>query len=247
MFAFSMNLQAHLVDRDVAVLQLTTVLNTCLALYSALQFSGDLETLMQAFSDDKLPKVVGSGSCSALVRLTAKNEDIYFTHDTWSGFNTMLKVFKRYDLPYTTSSTEDTTVPGSQQSFTSYPGTLYSGEDFYIVHGSGLAMMETTNGYLKTDLPQRLTPKSVLESVRNMIANRLAVSGIDWCEVFNKNNSGTYNNQWMVLDYNRFHPGVPHLQPGTFYVLEQMPGKVEYKDMSAYLQQEKYWASYNIP
>ena len=60
-------------------------------------------------------------------------------------------------------------------------------------------------------------------------------------------NSGTYNNQWMIVDYNKFQPQSPHLKAGTFYVLEQIPNKVEYKDMSSYLQQEKYWGSYNIP
>ena len=206
-----------------------------------------METLMQAFSVEKLPRIVGAGSCSALVRLTAKNEDIYFTHDTWSSFTTMLKIYKKYDLPYAMSSTDSTTIPGSQLSFSSYPGYLLSTEDFYAVHGSGLAVMETTNGYMKSDLESLISPKSVLESVRNMVANRLAPNALDWCEIFKEYNSGTYNNQWMVLDYNRFTPGVPHLRPGTFYVLEQMPGKVEYKDMSARLQQEKYWASYNIP
>jgi hypothetical protein len=215
--------------------------------FTAMQFGGDMETLMQAFSVEKLPRIVGAGSCSALVRLTAKNEDIYFTHDTWSSFTTMLKIYKRYDLPYAMSSTDSTTIPGSQLSFSSYPGYLLSTEDFYVVHGSGLAVMETTNGYMKSDLESLISSKSVLESVRNMIANRLAPNALDWCEIFKEYNSGTYNNQWMVLDYNRFTPGVPHLRPGTFYVLEQMPGKVEYKDMSARLQQEKYWASYNIP
>jgi hypothetical protein len=38
---------------------------------------------------------------------------------------------------------------------------------------------------------------------RVMVSNRLARSGKEWTKLFEKFNSGTYNNQWMVLDYNK--------------------------------------------
>ena len=50
----------------------------------------------------------------------------------------------------------------------------------------------------------------------------------------------------MVVDYNLFTPNQA-LVPGTFWVLEQLPGTVTMSDMSAHLQTERYWASYNLP
>lgn len=53
-------------------------------------------------------------------------------------------------------------------------------------------------------------------------------------------------NQWMVLDYKLFTPGEPII-PGTLLILEQLPGIVEVADMSVFLQEKTYWASYNLP
>ena len=86
----------------------------------------------------------------------------------------------------------------------------------------------------------------MLESVRIIVANRLAVDGNSWCSFFEKFNSGTYNNQWVILDYKRFEPGKP-LKPDTLWILEQLPGIVEMADMTVLLQDQRYWASYNIP
>jgi len=50
----------------------------------------------------------------------------------------------------------------------------------------------------------------------------------------------------MVLDYKLFVPGQP-LKPGTFSIIEQIPGMTESADMTVFLDQQRYWASYNIP
>jgi len=49
----------------------------------------------------------------------------------------------------------------------------------------------------------------------------------------------------MVVDYKRFEVG-KKLNPGTLWVVEQIPGYVEYADVTDQLERG-YWASYNIP
>ena len=78
-----------------------------------------------------------------------------------------------------------------------------------------------------------------------MVSNRLANSGKDWAALFAMHNSGTYNNEWMVVDYKLFSPGEP-LRDGLFTVLEQIPGQVKWEDKTETLRQTSYWSSYNI-
>jgi len=84
----------------------------------------------------------------------------------------------------------------------------------------------------------------VLEWVRNIVANRLASGCQDWSDYYQRFNSGTYNNQNMCVDYNRFAPGKP-LRAGTFVITEQIPGYVRTTDLSAKLQADGYFGSYN--
>ena len=52
---------------------------------------------------------------------------------------------------------------------------------------------------------------------------RVDSSGAEWADWMQDSATGTYSSQWMVVDYNRFHPGEP-LTDGLLYVVEQVPG-----------------------
>ena len=69
-----------------------------------MQISGDLESLEAALSADHQPrgKVIGAGKCSALVKLLPDNAELFVSHDTWSDYHGMLRVYKLYDLPFAT-------------------------------------------------------------------------------------------------------------------------------------------------
>ncbi|XP_075424934.1 putative phospholipase B-like 2 [Ascaphus truei] len=219
------------------------------------QLGGDLEDLEAALNKSDHTKDLGSGSCSALIKLLPGNKDLLVSHDTWNTYQSMLRIIKKYTLPFHTrqtgaqhsTNTGGPMVPGWVQTFSSYPGTIFSGDDFYLL-SSGLVTLETTIGNSNPALWKYVQPEgSVLEWLRNIVANRLATDGQEWAAIFGKYNSGTYNNQWMVVDYNKFRVGQTDVPQGLLTVLEQIPGMVITADKSAQLYQSGYWASYNIP
>jgi hypothetical protein len=175
--------------------------------------------------------------CSALIRVTP--DDVLFAHTTWRSFTMMTRVLKRYDLP--------NVFPVS---LSSTPAFISSKDDFYLT-GAGLMVMETTNNIFDTKLWDLLTPRSLLTFVRSTVANRLARSGPEWVSAFSVNNSGTYNNQWMVLDGNladRVPAGTErHFLPRTLTIAEQIPGRVASRDVTDVLNARGFWPSYNIP
>uniref|UniRef100_H2Y3Z0 Phospholipase B-like n=1 Tax=Ciona savignyi TaxID=51511 RepID=H2Y3Z0_CIOSA len=227
-----------------------------------LNFLGDMETLKPIMrhtpipvmsppddvtSDDIIPDDLTPGSCSALVKMLPNYTDIYMGHATWTQYRSMLRMIKRYNLNFKDESgwlCAPHAIPGHVMAFTSQPGQLYSKNDFYTL-SSGLVTMETSlpnyNKQLWTIV--RTEYWNVLEWIRNVVANRMASNGREWAEVFSQHNSGN----WMILDYNRFHPGVkPEAGSGLLYLLEQMPTQVVYKDITKELVEQTYWPSYNI-
>ncbi len=53
--------------------------------------------------------------------------------------------------------------------------------------------------------------------------------------------------EWMVVDYKLYSPGVLPLLPGTLWVSEQMPGRVYRSDVTSTLSETGHWASFNRP
>uniref|UniRef100_A0A4W3IB51 Phospholipase B-like n=1 Tax=Callorhinchus milii TaxID=7868 RepID=A0A4W3IB51_CALMI len=211
------------------------------------QMGGDLEDLETALNDTNDGVVTGSGSCSALIKLLPGNKELLVAHDTWSNYQTMLRIIKKYNFSFSYSANGSVPVPGNVQSFSSYPGVIFSGDDFYIL-SSGLVTLETTIGNNNPDLWKFVQPVgSVMEWLRNIVANRLAKNGEQWASIFKRFNSGTYNNQWMIVDYNYFIPGRTDIKEKLLTVLEQIPGQIVVRDKTELLMRQGYWPSYNIP
>lgn len=147
------------------------------------------------------------------------------------SYQSMLRILKKYTLNFKKLPNSNEVIVGSSMSFSSYPAQLQSGDDFYVI-SSGLTTLETTIGNSNPDLWKYCEPVGqVMEFIRSIIANRLADSGEAWCNIFKKYNSGTYNNQWMVVDYKKFKPGKSNKKSGLLWVIEQVPGNVEMEDM----------------
>ncbi|XP_030271663.1 putative phospholipase B-like 2 [Sparus aurata] len=211
------------------------------------QLGGDLEDLESALNKSSQTRPLGSGSCSALIKLLPNNKELLVSHDTWNTYQAMLRIMKKYIFAFKASPLDNVFIPGGTQAFSSYPGSIFSGDDFYIL-SSGLVTLETTIGNSNPALWKFVQPTgAVMEWLRNIVANRLASTGADWAKIFSKYNSGTYNNQWMIVNYNHFTPGKTDIKEELFVVLEQIPGLIVFTDKTQELLEKGYWASFNIP
>lgn len=59
---------------------------------------GDIEDLEVALGKKVTKRILGSGSCSALVKLFPKNTDLAISHVTWNTYESMLRIYKRYNF-----------------------------------------------------------------------------------------------------------------------------------------------------
>jgi hypothetical protein len=131
--------------------------------------------------------------------------------------------------------------------FSSSPGFLTSIDDFFVVNGQAkLFVTETTLDLYDPSVLQKVHAETVLSWARSRVSNMLATSGSHWSDLFALYHSGTYDNQWMVVDLDRFRVGQNPL-PGFLTVLEEVPGYIHSEDMTQWLIEKGYWASYNNP
>lgn len=97
----------------------------------------------------------------------------------------------------------------------------------------------------------------VFTYLRAALSNRLATTSDSWAEIFSSFNSGTYSNQWMVMDFNKLtmaqqqcttqKQSIPVLPNDTMYIHETIPGYWASTDVSSYVSTNGYWLSYNVP
>ena len=131
----------------------------------------DLESVLKKTGN--LKRVLGSGSCPALIKLLPNNTDLYVAHDTWSVYNSMLRINKLYDFNFHFSPDENSfelLIPGRKMSFSSYPGIIASNDDFYIM-SSGLVTLETTIENDNMELYINVKPdKIVFEWIRALVS-----------------------------------------------------------------------------
>ena len=179
--------------------------------------------------------------CSAFLKVADDLSDVWFGHNTWTTYNKLIRIYKEYKY-----------VPNSQfpiksKSITmsSYPAAVNSQDDFYITDAN-LYIAETTNHVHDLNLFDLLSPNTLMCWMRTMVANRLTDDAYSWTQVFSKYNSGTYNNQFQVLDLKLIDTENKRISPGEFYVVEQLPGSCYVQDVTDNLK-KGYWPSYNTP
>jgi hypothetical protein len=189
--------------------------------------------------DEIRQRLAKTGHCSALVKVTAGYEDVLAGHSTWTDYSTMLRIFKHYSF-----NLKDPSTGAKNLSFSGYPGILVSIDDYYIL-GSHLIMLETTNSIYNNSLYEMVTPESLLPWQRVRAASQLAHDATEWTEYLTPYNSGTYNNQYMIIDLNKIKPDQT-IEDNALRIAEQIPGLILSGDLTPLLR-EGYFASYNVP
>ena len=221
-------------------------ITTAVGLYSPLASDIERQAARAKMAKKVTPRAADEAPrethCSALVKLAPNNGDLFIGHDTWSGYNTMLRIFKLHKMPLRSSN-----VISVHQS--SYPGFLFSSDDWYQLSGNKilLTVTETSNDIYDSSIYGAIQSGSVGIWARTIVANRLATDGPSWASVFSNYNSGTCDNQWIIINHNLFTPGAASLTPGLLTISEQTPGLIVTRDFTSTLEKQGYWSSFNIP
>jgi hypothetical protein len=212
---------------------------------------GDYLDLITALTDDGpdyenmtdaelMAAVRKNNHCSALVKVTGDFSELFFAHVAWFIYQSTTRIFKHYNFALNQAS-----VAGHQMSFSSYPAYLSSLDDWYAVWSSGIAVLETTNNVFNKSLYAAVVPQSLFAWERVRLANLLAHSAPEWADIFAQHNSGTYNNQYPVINVGKFVPGQA-LPSDLLWIVEQVPGLVVSGDATELLALG-HFPSYNVP
>ncbi|GFO31413.1 phospholipase b-like [Plakobranchus ocellatus] len=212
---------------------------------------GDVIDLRYALSPSSFPdwmsltreqaqhKFYTSGHCSALIKVLPAYENIFMSHSSWFAYSATDRIYKHYFF-----NVKDEATVAKKMSFSSYAGYLESLDDFYLME-SGLVMLQTTNNVFNKKLYNRVKPQSLLAWQRVRVANMMSHTGKDWTTILASFNSGTYNNQYMVIDLKQIKLGTV-IADNALWVAEQIPGLVVADDLTPILR-AGYFASYNVP
>lgn len=217
-----------------------------------LNSDGDLSQIIPAVMREKRPDfdhmaalqienyLAENSRCSSLIKLTGNFSNLFMGHSTWYTYSSTNRIFKHYHF-----SLSNPRVASNTMSFSSYPGVLVSIDDYYLMPGSGLGMVQTSLVIVNASLYDLIKPESLLAWYRVRVANHLAHSGQEWYDLLRIAASGTYCNTYMVVDFNKFTPG-QGLVDDLLWIIEEIPGVCVGRDLTSFLQ-FGYWPSYNVP
>ena len=187
-------------------------------------------------------RLATAGRCSAIVAVAPDLSDIFVGHSVWDSFSQATKVFKHVS---TALATGGVPLTAQRLSYSSFPGELSSDDDLYMT--PRLIIASTSLHIVNPDIYRTLPPSVLLSWQRVRAATLLARDGRDWARLFSEDNSGTYNNEFLILTPSSFAPGTDApLRPGLLTVVDQIPGLVTTVDATRALDRG-FFPSYNLP
>ena len=85
---------------------------------------------------------------------------------------------------------------------------LHSLDDLWVMDNSIVVYVTSLVNWDVTLYDLYCKPESVLNWLHIQVANMLASNGRAWTQHYGRENSFSYNNQYMVVDCNKFVPGL---------------------------------------
>ncbi|EAY00683.1 Laminin A family protein [Trichomonas vaginalis G3] len=203
-----------------------------------IQSVGDVYDLETYWSKGKIYDEFHHLECTGLITITPDFKELIFGQAAWSSFLKMHQVLKEYEI----NAPEH---PNKHVIISTRMGALASSDDFWL-NDNGLMILETTNNNFNQSLYDRITTESLLTWIRVLHATWFSTSGKQWTEEFINHNSGTYNNQYVVVDSKKFVKGQ---KPTTdlLWVIEQLPGQYKSADLTDILAERRWFPSINVP
>lgn len=203
-----------------------------------LQSAGDLDDLGEffkaGFRDPELTL-----KCTGLIKILDDYSDVYFAQDTWSDYRELHSYLKEYNLNVPEFKSHRVQV-------STRTGHIPSVDDFWT-NDQGLLVLETTmHNFNETLYKIYVKPESVLTWIRSYHATFASDNGKEWTENFIRENSGTYNNEYIVLDTKKFTKGEKP-QEDFLWMIEQYPGNYRSQDITEELISKSYFPSINTP
>ena len=188
------------------------------------------------------------GHCSALVKLIKEDGkvDLMIGHETWMGYNTMNRVSKLYQFSHSLAlKLQPVTI-----NFSSYPGVMFSADDFYI-NSYKIAVAQTTlnnfekNKLLEMDLTKLVPPFFNLPSVM-----ALASSTKEWIALYSDLTDHLYITEWIVVDYkeiDRMNKDSSYKPVNLIHILDESMGMFESANLTDRLLEKSFFGSFNVP
>lgn len=232
------------------------------------------ENLKLIYNTDNIKEIwkniTKNGHCSALVKLlknnTSKKYDVLLGHNTWTDYSEMLRTLKTYNFEFEGKLETPNNLENSIEmktntiKFSSYPGVLFSGDDFYIINNK-IAIAQTTLSALNKFIYKDLLDLEyyVPEFIRIMTTNYISESAIEWYLNFKDYRHHMYVTQWIVIDYSVLNKineqlstdiisiaDVQKKHPYLILLIEDVPTSIKGIDLTQYLFDKGYFGSFNM-
>lgn len=213
-----------------------------------LQASGDLDDLTEVWKDRynisaplRFRDPEQNMHCTGLIKLKKDYSDIFFSHDTWSSYSELNAILKDYQLNIPEYKAHRVMI-------STRTGLLSSVDDFWT-NDQGLLVLETTMHTPNKTLYDDCNTQQLPNFIRTFYAITNSDNGKEFTENFIRENSGTYNNEYICLDSKVFKKNEkPKADSGLLWIIEQFPG-THYlsKDITQELVDKLYFPSVNVP